>query len=93
MKQIKEADVATKEGQKASENAGSAKQEFNFVNKHSFDRVTNSVLKSILKKQSPIVESKKAESSNSFPNSAKQIKKKEKRHLKKEIWSESKLSN
>lgn len=59
------------------------------VNKQpSLDRVTNAVIKSILKNR-PSETSKSR--SQMFPNVEKQIKKKEKTNLKKEIWNKSRI--
>lgn len=68
------------------------KGELSFVSKQQpLSRVTNAVIKSILKNKSSVAEtSSKPKSAQAFPNVERQIKKKAKKNLKKEIWNKSK---
>lgn len=83
---------------KKNEIAGEKSQEeVNFVNRQPLSRVTNAMIKSILRKKSENAESNKTAAKkvkiSSFPSVDKQIKKKDKRGLKKEIWTKSILNN
>lgn len=71
---------------------GEKNRELNFVNKQSLNRVTNAMIKTLLKNKS--AEDKVVNATGrSFPRVDKQIKKKEKKNLKKEIWTKSSINS
>lgn len=85
VKQFKQADDTNESSKNQS-----TTEELNFVKRQSFNRVTNSVLKSLLAKKAAEKTESKISNATLPSNINKTIKKKDKSKLKKEIWHESK---